>query len=221
MMLQHPLFDELNASLSALVPKEPVEFVGEWLPSVRRTYETARQSGTGSGPFVDVIDLRWRGTLTCSVPIAGIAFLVTAAELFWVKSTPAALSQPVDMSLHAYADYSARQATFAASMGGTVLPGVPVSCGGDLASSCTLGPPRFTTARAEQLAQADKAAFVVLLIQGRFLKVGRQRLWRLREELASSLPPRVREILTRRRTGTIRWESAHTRRRALLRRREH
>jgi hypothetical protein len=58
----------------------------------------------------------------------------------------------------------------------------------------------------EQLAQAETAAFVVLLIQGRFLKVGRQRLWRIREELASSLPQRLREILTRRRTGSIPWE---------------
>jgi hypothetical protein len=202
-MPQHPLFDELNASLSGLVSSEQVEFVGEWLPAARRTYETARQEGTGCGPFVDVIDLRWRGTLTCSVPIAGIAFLLTATELFWVKSAPAALSQPVDVSLHAYADYSARQATFATSLGGSFLPGVPVSQANNLASSCTLGLSPVTTARVERLAQADNAAFVVLLIPGRFLEVGRHRLWRLREEFASSLPPRARGLLTRRRSGRI------------------
>jgi hypothetical protein len=43
----------------------------------------------------------------------------------------------------------------------------------------------------------------VLLLQGRFLKTGRHRLWRMREELASSLPPRIRELLTRRRSGSI------------------
>ena len=197
-MRRHPLFEELDASLAEVIPLEPVEFVGSWLPSARRTYATVRQSGTGSGPFVDVVDLRWRGTLTCPVPIAGIAFLVTAAELFWVKSTPAAVSLPVDISLHAYAEYSAEQATFTAGLGGAVLPGVPVACGADLARCCTFGPSRFATARLKQLAQADTAAFVVLLIQGRFLKVGRHRL-RLRDELASSLPQRVREILTRRR----------------------
>lgn len=171
------------------------------------TCETGRQSGTGSGPFVDVVDLRWRGILTCPAPIAGIAFLVTAAELFWVKSSRAVVSLPVDVSLHGYADYSAKQATFTAGLGGAVLPGVPVACEADLARSCTLGPACLTTARLEQLAQVDTAAFVVLLIQGRFLKTGRHRLWRLRDELALSLPQRVREILTRRRTGTIRWES--------------
>jgi hypothetical protein len=200
----HPYFDELDASLRALVPNEPVDVLGEWLPSTRRTYQASGQSGTGAGPFVEVVDLRWHGTLTCSVPIAGIAFLVTAGELFWVKSAPAALTQPVEVSLHAYADYSARQATFIASLGGSILPGVPVGSGHDLARSCTLGPPRVTTGRVELLAQADQAAFVVLLIQGPFLEVGRKRLWRLREEFALSLPPRVREILTRRRTGTVR-----------------
>jgi hypothetical protein len=185
------------------MPQEPVDFAGSWLPSRRRTYETARQSGTGSGPFVDVVDLRWCGILTCPAPIAGIGFLVTAAGLFWVKSSPAAVSLPVDISLHGYAGFSAGQATFTAGLGGAVLPGVPVAYEADLAGCCTLGPPRFTTARLEQLAEADTAAFVVLLIQGRFLKVGRHRLWRIRDELASSLPQRVREILTRRRTGSI------------------
>lgn len=205
-MLRHPLFDELDASLAAIVPKEPVEFVGQWLPSARRTYEVARQSGTGSGPFVDVVDLRWLGTVACSVPIAGVAFLVTASELFWIKSIPAAHVLPVDVSLHAYADYSAERATFVASLGGAVLPGVPVARKGDLPGTCTLARPHLTTARVEQLVRADEAGFFVLLIQGRFLKVGRRRLWRAREEVALGLAPRVREILTRRRAGSIRWE---------------
>lgn len=205
-MRRHPIFDELDASLAALVPAEPVAFVGSWLPSVRRTYQTSRQTGTGAGPFVDVIDLRWRGTLSSSAPIAGIAFLLTASELFWVKSRPAEAILPVEVSLHAYADYSPARATFTAGMGGSVLPGVPVAHGADLETSCTVAAPQLMTARAELLAQADQATFAVLLVQSRFLKVGRHRLWRLREEVASSLPPRVREILTHRRTGTINWE---------------
>ena len=206
-MRRHPLFDELDASLAGLVPNEPVELVGNWLPTTRRTYETASQSGTGSGPFVDVVDLRWRGTLACSVPIAGVAFLVTAAELFWAKSTPAAASLGVDVSLHAYADYSVKLATFTAGIGGAVLPGIAVPCGVDLRGACTLGHTHLTTGRVEQLAQTAQAALVVLLIQGRFLKIARHRLWRIREELASSLPPHVRHILTRRRSGSIPCES--------------
>jgi hypothetical protein len=64
----------------------------------------------------------------------------------------------------------------------------------------------LATAQLAQLAEADTTAFVVLLIQARFVKIGRRRLWHLRDELASSFPQRVREILTRRRAGTIHWD---------------
>ena len=197
------LFDELDASLAPLISQEPVDFAGSWLPSTRRTYKTGNQIGTGSGPFVDVVDRWWRGTLTCPAPIAAIGFLVTPSGLFWVKSSPAATTLPVAVSLHAYADYSAEHATFTGDVGGAVLPGVPVACGVDPARSCTLEPRRLATGRLEQLANADTAAFAVLLIQGRFLKVGRHRLWRVRDEFAAPLSPRLREILTRRRTGAI------------------
>ena len=202
-MKRHPFFDELDASLAGLIPEEPVEFAGEWMRTERRTYKTSSQTGTGDGPFVDVVDQRWRGTLTGAVPIAGIAFLVTTAELFWVKSMPAAAVLPVEVSLHAYADYSLKQATLTAGLGGAVLPGVPVACAPDLAGSCAVEPRRVTTSRLEQLAHAEEAAVAVLLIQGRFLKTGRGRLWRLKEELTSSLSPRVREVLTRGRSGSI------------------
>ena len=200
---RHPFFDELDASLAGLIPEEAVEFAGEWMRTERRTYKTSGQTGTGDGPFVDVVDQRWRGTLTGAVPIAGIAFLVTTAELFWVKSLPASVTLPVDVTLHAYADYSLKQATFTAGLGGAVLHGVPVACGPDPAGSCVVEPRRVTTSRLEPLAHAEEAAFAVLLIQGRFLKTGRHRIWRLREELTSSLPQRVREVLTRGRTGSI------------------
>jgi hypothetical protein len=199
---RHPFFDELDASLAGLIPEEPVEFAGEWMCTERRTYKTSGQTGTGDGPFVDVVDQRWRGTLTGAVPIAGIAFLVTNAELFWVKSMPAAATLPVEVSLHAYADYSLKQATLTAGLAGSVLPGVPVACGPDLAGGCVVEPRRLTTSRLEQLVHAEEAAFAVLLIQGRFLKTGRGHIWRLKEELTSSLSPGVREVLTRGRSGS-------------------
>ena len=101
--------------------------------------------------------------MTGAAPIAGIAFLVTTTELFWVKSMPAAAVLPVDVSLHAYADYSLKQATFTAGLGGAGLPGVPVACGQDLAGDCVVEPRRVTTSKLEQLAHAEEAAFAVLL----------------------------------------------------------
>jgi hypothetical protein len=205
-MRHHPILDELEASLAGLVPNEPVEFSGDWLPTMRRTYEVASQIGTGSGPFVDVVDWRWLGGLSCAVPIAAVAFLVTTAECFWSKSAPPASPVAVDVSFRAYADYSQNLATLATNIGGAVLPGVTVACTSDPVAICTLGNNRLTTAHVEPLAQTAEAAFVVLLLPAQSLKIGRHRLWRIREELASSLPRRVRDILTRRRSGSIPWE---------------
>ncbi len=201
-MLRRPaLFDELDASLAAVVPREAVEFAGIWLPSERRTYQ-AGHADTGSGPFINVLDLRWRGTLTCAVPIAGIAFLVTVDDIFWVKSAPATPVQPVDVSFHAHATDPAGPATFTAGIGGSGLPGVPVADGSAVMRARTLASHRLTTARVEQLAELDDAALCVLLLPGEAVRVGRHRLWHLRPNLATTLPPPVREILTRRRTGT-------------------
>lgn len=205
-MRRHPVFEELEASLAGLVASEPVELSGRWWPTTRRTYVAARQSGTGSGPFIDVADFRWRGRLSCAVPIAGVAFLATASELFWSKSAPAASPLEVEVSLHAYAGHSQNRATFAANIAGAVLPGITVAFSGDPAAVCTLGPDRLNTARVEPLARTEEAAFGVLLLPAVSLKIGRHRLWRIREELASSLPTPVREILTRRRSGSIAWE---------------
>lgn len=202
-MRSHPLFDELDASLAALGPRIPVELTGEWLPFARRTYQRPSQKGSGDGPFVDVVDLRWRGTLACSAPIAGIAFLVTEGELFWSKSAPAEISMPVDVSLHAYADYSPELASVTASIGHAGLPGTTVPCRKDVAAACTVRQDPLTTFRVEPMAHAGETAFAVLLIEGQYLQVGRHRLWRVRDKLASSLPPHVREILTRGRSGSV------------------
>ena len=202
-MQRHPLFDELDASLAGVVASEPVELDGSWLPATRRTYESKGQAGSGSGPFVEVVDFRFRGRLSSATPIAGIAFLATEKELFWSRTQPAASPQEVDVSLHAYADYSQGRATFASSIGGAVLPGIPVAFAGDPLAICTAGNARLATARVELIAEAAEATFFALLLPAPSLKIGRHRLWRFREELTANLPQRVLEILTRGRSGSI------------------
>jgi hypothetical protein len=203
-VLNHPLLDQLDSSVRDIVPTEPVQFRGEWSSSSRRNYASEGQEGTGSGPFVDVVDLRWRGALTSANVISGIAFLLTAHDLYWVKTAEAGLTLPVDISLHAYAGYTNDAATFTASMAGACLPGVPVPVSVDLARTCALGPTVLTTGRVTCLARANSAAFFVLLIQRSLLKMGRKRLWRLRDDVGSSLPPGIRHLLAHGRTGSVR-----------------
>lgn len=205
-MLRHPIFDEFDASLAGVVPREPVQFTGGWQSAARRTYQAAGQLGTGRGPFADVLDFRWQGVLTCDVPIVSIAFLVTATECHWAKSAPPVARMDVEVSLHAYADYLQDRATFASSIGGAFLPGIPVAFNGDPVAVCNLRETPLTTARIEPIAHTDEAALVSLILPAPFIEVGRKRLWHVREGLASSVPPRVRDILTRRRSGSVPWE---------------
>ena len=204
LVLSHPLLERLDSLLGDLILGESVEFAGEWAKTSRRTYASKTQVGTGSGPFLEVVDLRWHGALTSFRPISGIAFLLTPDNLYWVKAPEVSPTLSVDVSLHAHAGHAADGATFAAGMAGAGLPGVPVAGSEDLAGTCAFGPKVMTTGRVTCLARVSSAAFFVLPIQGGLLKVGRKRLWRLRDDVASSLPPGVRELLTHRRTGVVR-----------------
>ena len=169
-----------------LVPAEPVEFGGRWTTSSRQAYKSAGQIGSGSGPFVEVVDFRWHGALTSAGPFSGIAFLLTANSLYWAKAPEASLTLPVDISLHAYAEATTEGATFTASLAGAFLPGVPVAGSVDLAGACALGPNVLITGRVVCLARTSAAAFFVVLIPRGLLKMGRKRLWR-RETLAKFL----------------------------------
>lgn len=201
--MNHPLLDRLDSALGEVIPGESVEFRGAWSTSSRRTYESEAQLGSGSGPFVEVTDLLWRGALTSSSAISGIAFLLTADNLYWVKAPDTALMLPVAVSLHSYTGFANRGATFAASLGGAYLPGVPVRGSAELAGQCALGASLLTTGRVTCLARANSAAFLVLVLQRGLLKVGRKHLWRVRDEIASSLPGGIRDLLTRRRSGVV------------------
>jgi len=189
--------------MAGAVTREPIELSGAWLPKARRTYEGKGQPGAGSGPFIDVIDWRWQGELACAVPIAGIVFLVTATECYWSKTTPPASPLTVDVSLHAYADCAPDRATFAASINGAGHAGIAVPFGGDPAAACAIGEARMTSGRVGTIAVTEAASFSVLLLPATCLQIGRSRLWRVRNAVARSFPPRVRELLTRRRSGTF------------------
>ena len=149
------MLDQLDIALRDRVPTEPVTFAGEWSNPSRRTYKAEAQLGTGAGPFADVVDFRWRGTLTCAGPIGGIALLVTTGNLYWVKGVEISSTLSVDVSLHAYADYRAERATFTAGMAGACLPGIPVAVSSDSARPCLVEQGVVKTGQVSCLAQAN------------------------------------------------------------------
>ena len=200
----HPLMAWIEECLAGVMPAESIEIRGTWSTTTRRQYKDQSQLGTGEGPFMDVVDMRWRGSINCAKPVAGLAVLHHGPSLYWVKSSPASPNPPVEVSLHTYRDFLAGRATFTAWLAGEGLPGIPVSCGSDPVKSCAMGTKRTATGRVHLVAEIDGAAFVVILFQGELLKTGRNRIWRLRDEIAARLPADVRDLLTRRRTGVVR-----------------
>jgi hypothetical protein len=194
---------QLDSSLSELVPAQRVESHGAWSTSRRRSYASASQQVPGIGPYVEVVDARWTGELTADFELSAIAFLATAREIFWAKAPVVAMTLPVQIVLSAYADSTPGRATFTASLGGAVLPGVPIGVEGRLEDVCTLVPQLLATGRVTCLAETSGASFFAIVLPREVLKIGRNHLWRLREDLGTRLPATVRELLTRRRAGTI------------------
>lgn len=194
--------DELDLALARVVPPETVTVEGQWASSRRGTYRH-EDSRPGVGPFLEVLDWTWKGTLVGADPLAAIVFLEEPAAVHWVKSARVASSLPVNLSLHAYADHSSKVATFAASVGDDGPPAVPVADTGSPAETCEISAGPFVTGRVAVLARTEGADLLVLLFPARLVKIGRNRLWRLRDQYAAELPPRLREVLTRRRTGIL------------------
>jgi hypothetical protein len=199
----NPFFRSIDSSLGELIQGEPVEVVGAWSTKTRKTYQSEKQIGRGIGPFLEVEDRHWHGTLNCRAAASGILFLLTTTKVFWVKAPTVALTMPVAVSLHAYAEYTASQAMFTAGMGGAALPSMPVATPARLDEVCGRGPMTLMAGRVVTLAQTNSAAFAAIVLPGIVLKMGRNHLWKLRDDFASSLAPDIRELLTRRRSGAF------------------
>jgi hypothetical protein len=107
------------------------------------------------------------------------------------------------LSLHAWEGYTQGRAAFAGGIGGSFLPGVPVAFSGDVNTGCTFGPGRGATGHLQQIVQVDTITFVVLLLPANLIKVGRKRIWHVRDEIALSLPENARRLLTRNRSGRL------------------
>jgi hypothetical protein len=203
MVQENSFLRRLDSSLSGLIAHEPIEVLADWSTKRRKTYQSETQHGSGVGPFVEVEDRRWQGALHCPSDSSAILFLLTASKLHWAKAPMIAPTLPVEVSFHAYTECAGDRSTFSARMAGAVLPGVPVATPASLADVCARGPIPFRTGCVFVLAQTEGAAFAAVVLPDTALKMGRNHLWRLRDDVASSLGPDIRELLTRRRSGHI------------------
>jgi hypothetical protein len=188
--------EELWAPIAAIVAPEPVEIRGAWSTSTRRT-------ATVGGALVDVADVRWRGAIIGRSPLAALLFSSRPEGFGWCKSRRASAPLPLEVSLHARADDRSDRATLAVALHGSVPATVTVACGRDLTAACAVGSDGVVLGRPFTVVHAAGAHFIALLVPAAALQVGRNHLWRMRAELAAALPPPLRELLTRARTGAL------------------
>jgi hypothetical protein len=201
--LNHPSLRALDSALSSVVTAKPVAVSGEWSTSSRRTYRSEAQLSSGVGPFIEVEDRKWNGILSYEEAIGGMGLLVTPSGIYWGKGPIIAHALPASVSLHTYAAFKPEGATFGAGVAGTGLPAVPVPVHGPLVEACRLKPDGLSTGRVEVLAQVGAVTFAILILPRAVLKMGRNHLWRVRDQVASQLPTMMRDLLTRRRGGSL------------------
>ena len=185
------MIERIAASLVGIVAPDPIEIRGGWSRATR-------------GADAEIVDAVWSAAIEGTTPRVGLGFLSHRGTLSWIKSGPASGDRALRVSLTAYADQRVPGATFTAGFADARLPGVPVRCGTDLESACAIGSARAAAGQPHRVAQVDGTAFWVILLPGTAVKTRRNRLWRLRDELAENLPTDVRTLLTRGRNGSLR-----------------
>lgn len=183
-----------------VVTAEEVHMSGTWASTIQRRYASATQSGSGEGPYLETINWRWDGTFESASPLDGLALLLVDRRFYWVKSQPARGRPTVSFSAHGWASRSG-SVSVTGSFHGAFLPSVPVEINDEPPTSCVIGETTAKTGTPHVVARIERVAFVVLLLPASVLKVGRNRLWHLREDLASRLNPDLHRLATRGRSG--------------------
>jgi hypothetical protein len=185
-----------------LLPAEAVRMSGAWASKPQRRYASPEQLGSGAGPYVETVDWRWDGVFESASSLAGVAFLSVDQRVYWVKSQPPAVRPAVGFSAHGWAARPGA-VSVAASFHGSVLPSAPAEIGEEPPAACAIGASATAAGTLHVVARIERVAFAVLLLPASAVRVGRNRLWHLREDVASQLPSDQRLLLTRGRSGAL------------------
>lgn len=194
-MLGHPFLERLDAALADAVPSMSIAVHGEWSLSKRRSNQ------------VEIVDRVWQARLTAASAFTGMALLFTESGVYWAKAARSSPEVSARVSFHAYAEADGH-ATFAVGLADIRLAGVPVVTNLEMPSECLADTAVVPAGRVACLARCDGKAFFVILFASDSVQFGRNRLWRVRDSVASRLPPDVGQLLTRRRAGVLRPRSS-------------
>jgi hypothetical protein len=191
-MLGHPFLERLDGALANAVPTMNIAVRGEWTARTRRPNQT------------EIVDHVWDARLTSAGAFTGMAFLLTESGIYWAKAAHSSQDVSARVSFHAYVEIEPRQKTFAVGLDDVYLPSIPVVANFENPSECLVDTTVVSSGRVACLARCDGKGFFVVLFGSDSIMFGRNRLWRVRDPIASQLPPDIRELLTRRRAGVLR-----------------
>jgi hypothetical protein len=192
--------------LREVLAAEDVRMSGAWSGKPQLRYASPAQLGSGEGPYIETVDWRWDGAFESVNPFVGIAVLAIDQRLYWVKSQPPVARAVVSFSAHGWA---ARPGcvSVAGAFHGAYLPSMPVEISDEPPASCVIGSSPTSTGMLHVVARLGRVAFAVVLLPGSAVRVGRNRLWHLREGIASQLPPELHRLTTRGRSGKVAFTS--------------
>lgn len=193
---------DLFQALRAVVPGEEIRMHGVWAGKPQRRYASPQQSGTGEGPYIETVDWRWDGAFEGASALTGLAILSLGQRLSWVKSVPPTVRPAVRFAAHGWAGHPG-SVSATGSFHGAYLPSMPIHISNEPPASCVTGPLEGRTGTPHVVMRLDELVFAVVLLPASAIKVGRNRLWHLREGLASQLPPTLQRLLTRGRSGEV------------------
>lgn len=193
---------EYLRDLSEVIPKEVVSICGEWTSQRQLRYAQAGQSGTGAGPFVETELWQWTGTCKAPLPLAGLVIVGREHRFCWAKSAPAAVDVSLSLSVSGWR-HAPSSVSLSASFHGASLGWSPLHLTDEPPLACKLDAATVETGVPHVLTTLDGVVFSVVFLPGASLRVGRNRLWRVREELAARLSAPLADLLTRRRSGQI------------------
>ena len=80
---------------------------------------------------------------------------------------------------------------------------MPVEISEEPPTACLMGASATNTGTLHVVARIEGVAFAVLLLPASAVKIGRNRLWHLREDIVSRLPADQRGLLTGGRSGSL------------------
>lgn len=190
-MLPQAILGRMDVALLNLVPAVSVVVHGGWISRKRRSDQ------------IGVVDHVWEARLTSASAFPGMALLQTASRVYWAKAAHTSQEITARVSMHGKGEQEPERMSFAVGLDDAYLPSVPVVASGGNPSEYLVHAAVVSTGRVACIARCDGNAFFVLLFSGDSVKFGRNRLWRLRDSVASQLPPDLGELLTRRRAGVL------------------